>query len=190
MEGNVLKENYEVTSRRIELIGLVEVLQEIVDDGSKMPFGKKVMVDKSEVIHILDEINKVIPDDLRTAQWVISEKDRILTEAKTEYDRTKAEVDQMMAEKINNHDIVKEATIRAQEILNRAHTEAKMVTLSARDYADSLLTDLDHDIKEKNQEMMMNFKNLFEGFVQEYNKSFNETSNIIKDNIKELREMK
>ena len=190
MEGNVLKENYEVTSRRIELIGLVEVLQEIVDDGSKMPFGKKVMVDKSEVIHILDEINKVIPDDLRTAQWVISEKDRILTEAKTEYDRTKAEVDQMMAEKINNHDIVKEATIRAQEILNRAHTEAKMVTLSARDYTDSLLTDLDHDIKEKNQEMMMNFKNLFEGFVQEYNKSFNETSNIIKDNIKELREMK
>jgi len=38
--------------------------------------------------------------------------------------------------------------------------------------------------------MMMNFKNLFEGFVQEYNKSFHTTSATIKDNIKELREMK
>ncbi len=185
-----MKENYEVTSRRIEMIGLIEVLHEIVEDGSKMPFGKKVMVDKKEIIHILEEITKVIPDDLRTAQWVLSEKDRILTEAKTEYDRTKAEVDQMMTEKVNNHDIVKEANIKAQEILNKAQTEAKMVTFSARDYADSLLTDLDHDIKEKNQEMMMNFKNLFEGFVQEYNKSFNGTSQIINDNIKELREMK
>ncbi len=185
-----MKENYEVTSRRIEMIGLIEVLQEIIDDGSKVPFGKKVMVDKNEIIHILDEITKVIPDDLRTAQWVISEKDRILTEAKTEYDRTKAEVNQMMMEKINNHDIVKEATTRGQEIINKAQTEAKMLKLSARDYADSLLTSLDNDIKEKNQEMMMNFKNLFEGFVQEYNKNFNETSMTIEDNIKELREMK
>lgn len=185
----MMKENYEVTSRRIEMIGLVDVLQEIVEDGSKMPFGNKVKVDKKEITHILDEITKVIPDDLRTAQWVISERDRILTEAKTEYDRTKAEVDLMMTEKVNNHDIVKEATIKAQEILNKAQTEAKMITFSARDYADSLLTDLDNEIKEKNQEMMMKFKNLFEGFVQEYNKSFNETSHVIKDNIKELREM-
>ena len=34
-----MKENYEVTSRRIEITGLVEVLQEIIDDGSKMPLS-------------------------------------------------------------------------------------------------------------------------------------------------------
>ena len=113
-----MKENYEVTSRRIEITGLVEVLQEIIEDGSKVPFSKKVLVDREEVVNILDEIVQVIPEDLRTAQWVLAEKDRILTEAKTEYERTKAEVDRMMQEKVNNHDIVKEATIKAQEILN------------------------------------------------------------------------
>jgi len=183
-------ENYEVTSRRIEITGLVEVLQEIVEDGSKMPLTKKVLVDKDEITNILDEIIQVIPEDLRTAQWVLAEKDRILTEAKTEYDRTKAEVDRMMKEKIDNHDLVKEATIKAQEIINKAQTEAKMVKLSARDYADSLLSDLDTEIKERNQEMMHSFKNLFEGFVQDYNKSFHTTSETIKENIKELREMK
>jgi len=95
-----------------------------------------------------------------------------------------------MREKVDNHDIVKEANIKAQEIINKAQTEAKLVKLSARDYADSLLSDLDSEIKEKNQQMMHNFKNLFEGFVQEYNKNFNATSNTIKENIKELREMK
>jgi len=185
-----MKENYEVTSRRIEITGLVEVLQEIVEDGSKMPFSKKVMVDKEEIVNILDEIVQVIPEDLRTAQWVLSEKDRILTEAKTEYERTKAEVDRMMREKVDNHDIVREANTKAQEIINKAQTEAKLVKLSARDYADSLLSDLDAEIKEKNQQMMLNFKNLFEGFVQEYNKNFNTTSETIKENIKELREMK
>jgi cell division septum initiation protein DivIVA len=185
-----MKENYEVTSRRIEITGLVEVLQEIIEDGSKVPFSKKVLVDKDEVVNILDEIVQVIPDDLRTAQWVLAEKDRILTEAKNEYEKTKAEVDRMMLEKVNNHDIVKEATIKAQEILNKAQTEAKLIKLSARDYADSLLSDLDAEIKERNQQMMLNFKNLFEGFVQEYNKSFQTTSTTIKDNIKELREMK
>lgn len=185
-----MKENYESTSRRIEITGLVEVLQEIIDDGSKMPFSKKILVDKEEVIAILDEIVQAIPDDLRTAQWVIGEKDRILSEAKTEYERTKAEVDMMMRDKIDNHDIVKEAQIKAQEIQSKAQTEAKMVRLSARDYADSLLSDLDTEIEKRNQEMMISFKNLFEGFVKDYNKSFNATSLTIKENIKELREMK
>ncbi|MGB4588374.1 MAG: ATPase [Clostridiaceae bacterium] len=185
-----MNENYEATSRRIEITGLVEVLQEIIDDGSKMPFSKKILVDKGEVVAILDEIVQAIPDDLRTAQWVIGEKDRLLTEARTEYERTKAEVDMMMKEKIDNHDIVREAQIKAQEIISKAQTESKMVRLSAREYADSLLSDLDTEIKQKNQDMMISFKNLFEGFVQDYNKSFNGTSLTIKENIKELREMK
>lgn len=185
-----MKDNYEVTSRRIEITGLVEVLQEIVEDGSKMPFSKKILVDREEVNTILDEIIQSIPEDLRTAQWVLGEKDRILTEARTEYERTKAEVDRMMQEKVNNHDLVKEAEAKAQEILSKAQTEAKLVRLSARDYADSLLSDLETEIRKKNQEMMLSYKNLFEGFVQEYNKTFTSTSLTIKENIKELREMK
>lgn len=185
-----MNENYEVTSRRIEITGLVEVLQEIIEDGSKVPLSKRVMVDKEEVLSVLDEIVEAIPEDLRTAQWVLGEKDRILTEARTEYERAKAEVNELMRAKLENHDIVKEAEMRGQEIIAKAQSEAKMIRHSARDYADSLLSDLESEINHKNAEMLLNFKTLFESFVQDYNQSCSSTMGTIKENIKELREMK
>lgn len=185
-----MNESYETTSRRIEMTSLVEVLQEIVEDGQKVIFSKKVLVDKDEVTAILDEIIQAIPEDLRTAQWVLTEKDRILTEARSEYERSKAEVAELMKAKLDNHDIVKEAEMRAKEIIAKAQSDAKMVRLSARDYADNLLSDLEKEIESKNGEMMLNLKKLFEGFVSDYNKDFVGTAEVIRNNIKELRDMK
>lgn len=185
-----MNESYGVTSKKIEITSLVEVLQEIVEDGQKVFFSKKVMVDKDELTSVLDELNQALPEDLRTAQWVLSEKDRILNEARSEYERSKAEVAELMKAKLDNHDLVKEAEVRAKEIIAKAQSDAKMVRLSARDYADNLLTDLEKELQSKNSEMMVNLKKLFEGFISDYNRDITGTAAVVRENIKELREMK
>jgi len=188
--GFDMNESYEVTSKKIEITSLVEVLQEIVEDGQKVFFSKKVMVDKDELTSVLDELTQALPEDLRTAQWVLSEKDRILNEARSEYERSKAEVAELMKAKLDNHDLVKEAEVRAKEIIAKAQSDAKMVRLSARDYADNLLTDLEKELQSKNSEMMVNLKKLFEGFISDYNRDITGTAAVVRENIKELREMK
>lgn len=188
--GFDMNESYGVTSKKIEITSLVEVLQEIVEDGQKVFFSKKVMVDKDELTSVLDELTQALPEDLRTAQWVLSEKDRILNEARSEYERSKAEVAELMKAKLDNHDLVKEAEVRAKEIIAKAQSDAKMVRLSARDYADNLLTDLEKELQSKNSEMMVSLKKLFEGFISDYNRDITGTAAVVRENIKELREMK
>lgn len=178
-----------IKSRTIEITGLIGFLHEIIEDGSKVPFSKKTLVDTKDIITVLEEIETALPGDLRTAEWVLNEKDRILQEAKDEYDRAKKEAEELMIVKVNNHDIVKEAEIKAQEIISKAQTESKMVRLSARDYADNLISDLESEIEHKNEEMLEKFKKLFEDFVKDYDETFIKNQTTIKSNIKELREM-
>lgn len=190
-----MSENSDINSkntkaRTIEITGLIGFLYEILEDGSKVPFSKKALVDVKDIITVLEEIEDTLPSDLRTAEWVLNEKDRILDEAKTEYDRAKKEAEEMMVVRVNNHDIVKEAKVKAQEIISKAQTESKMVRLGARDYADNLISELESEIDHKNKEMLDQFKNMFEGFVNDFDKTFIENKTTIKSNIKELRDMK
>ena len=179
-----------VKARAIEITGLIGFLYEILEDGSKVPFSKKALVDAKDIITVLEEIEDTLPSDLRTAEWVLNEKDRILDEAKTEYDRAKKEAEEIMVKRVNEHDIVKEAKAKSQEIISKAQTESKMVRLAARDYADSLISELESEIEHKNKEMLDKFKNIFEAFVSDFDETFIENQTTIKNNIKELRDMK
>ena len=65
---------------------LIKELEDIVNNASSVPLTNKVMVDGEEVISILNEIEKVLPDEIKQARWIQNERDRILTEAKKEYE--------------------------------------------------------------------------------------------------------
>ena len=101
----------------VNIIELLEYLQDIVDNSPKVPMSSKVMVDKKEIIEIVDQIINYLPDQFKKAEWVMNERERILTEAKKEYDALRKETMAMMRQNVENHDIVKEAKVRAQEII-------------------------------------------------------------------------
>ena len=45
------------------------------------------MVDANELLEIVREIRLSLPDDVQQAKWVKDEKERILREAKAEYEK-------------------------------------------------------------------------------------------------------
>ena len=71
----------------------------------------------------------------------MNEKDRIISSAQKEYETTKAETMEMMKQNVENHDVVKEAKIRANEIIALAQRDAKAIRLGSREYSDEILTD-------------------------------------------------
>lgn len=174
----------------MDVIQLLEYLQEIVENAPKMPITGKVFVDKNEVLDIVDQIINYLPDEFKKAQWVLGEKERILNEANKEYESVKKETVEMMRKQVENHDITKEATEKAQEMLALAQRDAKTIRLGARDYADEILCQLDKEMEEKLHTMVQAMKDDMDQFVQEVVKDVQNTSNGIRENIKELRNMK
>ncbi|WP_368487682.1 ATPase [Clostridium sp. BJN0013] len=174
----------------MDVIKLLEYLQEIVDTSAKVPLSKKVMVNKNEISEILDRIINCLPSELKKAQWIIEEKERILTEAVQEADDIKKQNLNLLRRQIENHDITKEANIRAEEIISSAQKNAKAIRVGARDYADEMLSQLDSEILRKSNEMLSSLKLELQEFLDNLEGSINLNTESIKDNIKQLRDMK
>ena len=91
---------------------------------------------------------------------------------------------------VENHDITKEATAKAQELISLAQRDAKTIRLGARDYADEILCQLDKELELKVQQMVQALKVDVDQFIQNVVGEISSTSNDIRENVKELRNMK
>ena len=174
----------------VNIIELLEYLQDLVENSPKVPMSGKVMIDKKEIIEVVDQIINYLPDQFKKAEWVMNERERILDEAKKEYDSVRKETMSMMRQNVENHDIVKEAKIRSQEIIASAQRDAKAIRLGSRDYSDEILTQLEKEIEEQKIRMIKSLQESFESVAKEIDSNLSNACDEIKDNVKELRSMK
>ena len=174
----------------VNIIELLEYLQDVVDNSPKVPMSGKVMLDKREILEVVDQIINYLPDQLKKAEWIMNEKERILNEAKKEYDSVKKETANMMRKNIENHNIVKEAKVRAEEIIASAQRDAKAIRLGSRDYSDEILSQLDKEVELQKMKLITGLQANFENAANEIDKTLNNVGFVIKENVKELRGMK
>ncbi len=183
-------EKRESSNNKIQVVRLIEILQDEIEDATKVPFSNKVMVDQKVITDLVDDIIQTLPDDFNTAQYIISEKDRILDEANKEYNRVKNEADEIMKTQVSEHNIVRAAEEKGREIVSKAQTEAKNMRMAAKDYADALLSELEKEIQLSSNDAMVNLKKSMEDFVVGYRASVDKTTQEVRENIQELRNMK
>lgn len=174
----------------MDIIELLEYLQDIVETSSKIPVTGKVVIKKKEVLEIVDQIINNLPEQFKKAQWIVEEKQKIINEAKEEAELIRKESIDQIKKQIENHDVTREARIRAQEIISSAQKDAKNMRLSARDYADEILCQLQEEIDSLGKETVSKVKNDVEKFVVSLDGQISSTSNTIKQNVKELRNLK
>ena len=174
----------------VNIIELLEYLQDTIENSPKVPISGKTMVDRKEILDVIDQIINYLPDQFKKAQWVMNERERILGEAKKEYESVKKETMEMMRQNVENHDVVKEAKIRAQEIITSSQRDAKAIRLGSRDYANEMLSELDREIEIKKAELIKSLQTSFESVATDVDKKFVCISSTIKENVNELRSMK
>ena len=132
----------------MDIYKLLDELDELVSESSKVPLSGKAMIDKRELLELIDEIRIKLPDELKQAEWIKEERQRILAEAQTEADTMVKEVQTHIEEMVDHHEIVTEAEKRGEEILKRAQMSAKEVRLGAREYADDIIGNVEDNLKQ------------------------------------------
>ena len=174
----------------MDVIKLLEYLREIIETSAKVPMTGKVVLHKKETVEIIEKIISYLPDELKKAQWVVEEKERILSEAIQEGETLKKENLNLLRRQVENHDITKEANARAEEIIASAQRNAKSIRLGARDYADEILNQLDGEIADKSNQLVIGLKNELQQFLTDLESNIDLRTDSIRENIKELRDMK
>ncbi len=169
------------------IMELVDDIANVIDTASKVPMTGKVMLDKREILDIIYSIEDSLPDEIRNAQWIINQKERILYEAKRDSDNLRQETLELMRNRVQNHDYVKEAKETAEKIIAEANKEATAMIEGAKGYADRLLSDLEKEIEIKNKQLLNYMKATMEQFASGFTENFSNVTDDIRNNIDKLR---
>jgi len=127
----------------MDLLELFNELEDIVDKGVSVPLSGRCLLDKEELLEIIEEIRNNLPDDLKQAKWIKSERDRILAEAKAEADKIIKTANEQIIEMVDENEITKKAMNRANDIMVKAQSESKATKDASIEYTDYLLENVE-----------------------------------------------
>ena len=133
---------------RMQLVILLDRLENIVENSTKVPLTSRVVVDRDEVLDIIDEIRMSMPEEIEKAEWVIKERDNIIAEAQKEAQDVVRKAQDYIGKSITESDIVKQAHEQAQKILDEAKSVARELRHDAEAYTDTQLEQLERALSE------------------------------------------
>ena len=133
-----------------KVLDLLDELEDLIEGATAVPLTSKVVLEAEEVFAIVKDIRLSLPDDMQQAKWIRDERDRILAEAKAEYERIIREAKKQADYLVETDDITKRATQLAGEILEDAEVNARMLKMKTYDmrYFGEMYTNLSHTFEE------------------------------------------
>lgn len=118
---------------------IVRELRELIEQARPMPLSTSVMINQAEVLDLLDEAAERLPEELRSAKWLLKQREEFLGRTRREADEilaaARAKADQM----VTQTEVVKAAEARARSVVDAADAEARRLKLEAEDFCDQRL---------------------------------------------------
>ena len=162
----------------MKVLDLLEEIEEICDTAAGVPLTNKIMVDKAELIEIVGDIRKALPDEIQQAQFIKDERERILGDAKSEYETIIRDAEQRAELMVDQNEITMRAKHRARDIEETAATGAKQLKMSTYDYIDKVLYEFQEKMEYLNAQyfgdMFTNLQNTFDGISDRLSENRNE----------------
>ena len=130
----------------MDILQLIDRLEELFNDAKAVPFTHNVVVDEDRMLELIDQMRIAIPEEVKKAQQVMAQRDRVMAQAQEEANRT-LQLSRDKAEQLIERDIiVQEAQRRAEQILAQARGEAEATRVDADNYVVDTLMQLQDQI--------------------------------------------
>jgi cell division septum initiation protein DivIVA len=130
----------------MDILQLIDRLEELFNDAKAVPFTHNVVVDEDRMLELIDQMRIAIPEEVKKAQQVMAQRDRVMAQAQEEANRT-LQLSRDKAEQLIERDmIVQEAQRRAEQILTQARGEAEATRTDADNYVVDTLMQLQDQI--------------------------------------------
>ncbi|MGH9070082.1 MAG: hypothetical protein ACRDX8_02675, partial [Acidimicrobiales bacterium] len=72
------------SSNDVDIETLLRRLVDVITNAKSMPLSTSVLISKDEVLELLTEAVTRLPEDLRSARWVLREREEVLEKATRE----------------------------------------------------------------------------------------------------------
>ena len=111
----------------------------IVEDARPMPLSASSMINKEELLAVLTAAAQGLPEELRSARWLLKERDDFLARVQREGDELIARARTRAEQMVQRTELVKAAEERARRTVADAEERAKNLRLETEDWCDQKL---------------------------------------------------
>lgn len=131
----------------MDILHLVDRLEELFNNSKPIPLSHSVVVDENSFMDIIDQMRISIPEEIKKAQQIISQKDRILAQAQEEANRTVSIAREKSERMVEKSDIYQSAQTKADDITRQAKLDAEQAQHDADRYVADTLAGLERELK-------------------------------------------
>ena len=111
---------------------LLRRVADIVATARPMPLSASVMINKDEVLELLEEALDRLPDELRAARWLLKERDEFLAKVQREADDILEQARGRAERMVQRTEVVKAAEHKARQVVEKAEDEARRTRARVR----------------------------------------------------------
>ncbi len=134
----------------MEILEIIDLMEESIDKSPVVPLSGKILVDKEDILDYIQEMRLVFPEEIKEANWVKEERQRILSEAETRAQTMVKNAEDKVRQMIDENEVTRQAIEQANQLVNDAQTRSMEIKLDSDQYADDVLGDV-----EKRLEMLL-----------------------------------
>ena len=122
---------------------LVRRALDVVNTAKAMPLSASVLVSREELATILSAALERFPGEFKEARWLLREREEFLADRAREADALMEEVRIQAERMVSRTEVVRQANLVAQRILDDANDEARRLRHEAEDYCDQKLAGME-----------------------------------------------
>lgn len=121
----------------------IEDMVAYVEAAKAIPMSRNCKVDRAEMIGMLEELRAELPSELRKADAMLAERDKIIDAGEREAQRIIAEAESEHARLVSSHEVTVSADHEANRIITEARNEAQRLRDEVDEYVDTTLANFE-----------------------------------------------
>jgi cell division septum initiation protein DivIVA len=123
----------------VDIAARIQQLEELISQAKSMPLSSSVLVNREEVLELVQGMRDALPEEIKQARWVVKDREELLAKARRDAEGVVQEGRGEQARMVADQEVVKEAQRDAERVLGEAREEARQIRLEAEDYVDAKL---------------------------------------------------
>jgi F0F1-type ATP synthase membrane subunit b/b' len=130
----------------MDILHLVDRLEEMFNESRQIPLTRSVIIDEDRILDLIDQMRVSIPEEIKKAQQIQAQRDRILAQAQEESNRILALAREKSEQLTDRDSITQSAQARSDQIIAQARAESEATAREADDYVLDTLTKMEMEL--------------------------------------------
>jgi cell division septum initiation protein DivIVA len=123
----------------MDLAGRLQQLEDMVRDAKSMPLSSSALVNRDEVLEMLQEMREGLPEEIKQARWIVKDREELLAKARADAEKLVESAREEQLRLARKEEIVERAREEADRMVAEADDQVRTMRQEAEDYVDGKL---------------------------------------------------